>query len=741
MHIKLEKGFKGFIQNWRFDFMAAISVALVALPLGLAVAAASGIAPISGVISAIIGGIITTFIRPGNISINGPTASIIGVVAASMLGFDNGDGKAFHYVMAALFVAGALQFLLGLFKLGRFAEIFPTAVINGILAAIGVFIIADQIHLALDTMDYLPKNLNAIEKFKYIFQVIPYINFPILIITLAGLLLLFFHAKISYKLFHFLPAPIWVLVLSFVLFYFFQAYGHSIFQKDYNLDAKHLINVPDDLSGIFNLIPYPDFSQMDTFLFWITAISVCLILSIENLAATKAIDRMDPFKRKTNLNKDLMAMGLSTMISTLCGGLPIINVIVRTTVNIHNNARTRWSNFFHGVLLLIFIALFAKFIQLIPLAALSAILIFMGFKLASPRLFKESYAQGMEQLLFLTLTVIIAIYSNLIVAILGGIAITLLVHLLMSRLPISVFFQFIFKSGSKLIKKSTTEYELRLKGIANFLSILHVKELLAQIPAGADVKVNLSATRILDLTMQEELNEFKKRQSETGGKVRLSGLDHHISSSKHKLALKSLISYLPQKLSPRQIRIKKLAQQNAWHYRQEVDWDISSLQDFEFFYNRPIEYKENVLNSQFSNQIEWELSDITFDEGALLAKEVYHTTVQIMHLKKEIPKFVLEYEGFFDKIFDRVLSIGNQKDVQLDAFPEFSSRFLLKAEDTEQIKLFFKEDLVQYLLSKDVYHIESNGKSILLFRNLRLARTEDISDMIQFSKALAEKIM
>ncbi len=739
----IAKGWKGFAQNWRSDLIAAISVSLVAMPLGLAVAAASGVPPISGVIAAIIGGLVTTFVRSADIAINGPTASLIGVILTATLGFKDGSGYAFNYVMAAVVVAGGIQVILGAFKLGRFADLFPAAVINGILAAIGIMIIASQVHVAIDTKEFLPGGTGPINKLKLFFTLLPNLNPYVTTISLMGLLLLIFHSKISYKLFHLLPAPIWVLLVSVPLFIIFRDYCPNLFGEGFELGKEDLIYVPENLIGeIIQYFPYPKFDRIGTPLFWITVVSICLIASIETLAAAKAIDKLDPYHRKTDLNKDLMGVGFSTMVSGLVGGLPIISVIVRTTVNIHNNGRTKWSNFFHGALLIVYILVLAPYLQMIPLAALAAILIFMGFKLAAPRIFKESYKQGLEQLLFLVGTLVITLYTNLIVGIIAGMAIKMLIQLLLAHLPIRVFFSMLFKSGTKILQKSTNSFELRVKGIANFLTILHLKKIMQELPAGSDVKVNVSNTRILDLTVQEYLHNFKKEHARQGGKVRITGLEQHVSSSKHKLALKTKLGQPPVKLTPRQQRIKGLATKNNWYYRQEVEWDVSSLQNFDFFEMRPLEYKENVVSGVFQNtdNIQWEISDITFDEGALSAKEVFHTTVEVIHLNKEVPLFVLEQEGFFDKIFERVKAFRGETDIDFPDYPEFSKRFILRGENSEELGAFFVEPVIEFLLSKDVYHIESNGNSLLIFRSLRVARTEDIEQMIRFSEDFVKLI-
>ncbi len=724
-----------FRKSWRNDLLAAISVSLVAMPLGLGIAVACGIPPMAGLISAMVGGLFTSFIRPSHISINGPTAGLIAIIISGMQGMNDGSGQTYNYMLAAFVCAGVLQILLGVFKWGKVADIFPSTVINGILAAIGIIIIAKQIPVALGTE---VEGRNTVEFLINGLKSIPRANIVLALISISSILLLIFHARISYKIFHVLPAPIWVLLFSILIAYsldFKTEHILHIFNKDVEVGPQYLIQVSSNLS---ESIVFPNFGMIGKPVFWLTVISISLIATVETLAAAKAIDRLAPYKRKTDLNKDLMAVGLSTVVSGAIGGLPIISVIVRTTVNIQNNAKTTWSNFFHGALILVYILVLNEYLQLIPLAALAAILIFMGFKLASPRLFKETYALGMEQLLFLTVTILFTLYNNLLVGIVAGMCATLIVHVLLARVPLAQFLQLQFFKHSKSFDRADNIHEIKLLGIANFLNAIKINNLLHEAPKQKDIQINVTKANIVDLTISENLYNFKKEYEREGGQVNFTGLDLHISSVNNMLALKSLKNVAPQPLNPRQKRIYKLALENGWEYRQQVDLNISSLSNFNFFDTRPIEYKENVINGICrTTDTTWELSDITFDEGALSAKEVYHTTVEVLFIDQPMPKFVLDSESFLDKYFDRVLSLTGQKDIDLKLFPTFSNKFLLKGKDEAAIKEFFTPKLMKCLLRHDIYHIESNGNALLIFRNLKVAKTEEIQSMLKFSDELA----
>jgi MFS superfamily sulfate permease-like transporter len=668
------------------------------------------------------------------LAINGPAAGLIGVVLAAILSFQDESTsaiQAYQYVLAAIIVAGGLQVLIGLLKWGRIADIFPTTVIHGILASIGIIIFAKQMHVAMGTTSTAE---NTVGILKDIIYKLPEINPYIAIISGIGLVLLIFHARISYKVFHFIPAPVWVLAVSvpIVLLYgHLDSEGTMIFGSAFTQPENYLIDVE---SNWMDNLPFPDFSKVHTFSFWAAVVSINLLSTVITLAGAKAVDALDPYKRTTNMNRDLVGVGLSSMVSGALGGLPVITVIVRSTVNVHNKAKTKWSNFFHGLFIALFVLFLIPVIQLFPKAALAAVLVFTGIKLASPRKFVEIYKQGLEQLVFLISTVVITLYKDPLIGLLGGMAITLVAHLLISRVSIPQFIQMVVNSGTRLRENQDGSYTLKVKGVANFLSMLRLKGLLETVPAATNLQVDLSRTRLVDLTFQEKLIEFRREHRLTGGKVQIVGLTQHVAASNHKLALKSLILPNYQKASPRQQRIKKIAANNGWMYTQEEQVDSIELLEFDFFRSRPIEYKMNVIGGEFEgSNVDWEISDITFDEGAMLSKEVYKTTVQLVHLNREIPSFVLEQEGIFDKIFDRVLSINSQ-DIDFVSHPIFSKKLKLTGEDEQAVRGLFTSELIEFLESEEIYHIECNGNALIIFKSLRISNTGEIKNMVRFTK-------
>ena len=730
-----KKGFQGLIENWQSDLIAAVSVALIALPLSLGIALAAGAPAMSGIFSAIVGGVVTTFYRGGHISVNGPAKGVIGVILLGIALMDDGSGQAFNYVLAAVVVSGALQMLLGVLKLGRLADIFHSSVIHGILAAIGIIIFAKQIHVAMGTHSDSPSIVqNLIDAVVYLPQANPFV----VIIALAGLLLLLFHSKISYRFFHLLPAPMWVIALSIPFVYVFNFFDQqtlSFFGKAYEVGPHLLLDIPNTIT---DSIMHPNFSKINTIEFWTTVFSILIITSIESLAIAKAVDKIDPYKRKTDLNKDLTGIGLSTMVAGFIGGLPIIAVIIRSTVNTHNGAKTKWSNMYQGLLLLLFIVALSPIMRQVPLCAFAILLVYTGFKLASPAVFKQVYNQGTEQLVFFIGTMILTLYTNLLIGLLGGLLLALVIHMLLARVSIPQFFKMVYSSRTKLMEQPDGSFNLKIRGIANFLGILKVDKLVAQIPSGANVNIDLSETRLVGMTYMDYLAEYLKMQRATGGEVFITGLDSHASSSTHNRALKISLTDSVTKLSQRQKRLRNLATEKDYEYTSQVDWNTIYLKKFHFFEIRPIDRKYNCLKGTYKDlNVSWEIADITFNEGQAFTAETFNTTIMVLKLNKKIPVFAMEKEGMLEKIFDRVMAFTGYKDIDFKMYPDFSKKFLLKGNNEPEIRSFFTEEIIRFFETHQIYHLESNGEALIIFDKIKLARTDETIAFIDYGKELA----
>lgn len=730
-----KNGLQGLRAHWREDMVAAFSVALVALPLALGIAIASGAPPIAGLISAIIGGVVTTLFRGSFVGINGPGNGLIVVTLIAIAALDDGSAQTYNYVLAAFVVSGLIQVGFGLLRLGKYGDFFPSSVVNGLLAAIGIIILGKQFHTALGTTS---TSTNAFATLVEIPQSIANLNPFVTIIALVSILLLIFHPRIKNKSFQFIPAPMWVLLFSVpmvFLFNFFEPHEISVLGNTYEVGPQHLISLPDNLLDSFM---FPDFSRIQTAAFWLSVISICLISSLETIISAKAVEKLDPYKRKTWLNRDLIGVGVSTVIAAMVGGLPIITVIMRSSVNVNNGAKTKWSNLFHGLILLGFLLLIPGIIQMVPVAALAAILVFAGFKLTSPRVFQEAYRKGWEQLLIFVVTVMAILLTNLLWGIFMGIVCALIVHYLKVEIPMSKFIRYLTNPFSQVIPERNNSYLLRVKGVSNFFNILHIIKNFATLPAKKRVVVDFSHTRLVDLTVLEYVHEFADEYERNGGMLDIVGLDIHETSSHHPDAL----HVLKQKkkivrLTRRQVKIKQMAAQNNLPFNPDISYDIRSLKKFTFFKSRPIQYKKNIIKGYEGDlKVKWEINDITFTEGALVAAETNRTTIQVLKLPFNIPVFSLEKEVFFDKL----LELTGIDDIDFKDHRHFSKRFSLKGPDEIAIRSFFTPALIEFFEQMDIYHLESCGNAILVFKYLRLASPSESLKMHHYSKQLVRKL-
>jgi hypothetical protein len=426
------------------------------------------------------------------------------------------------------------------------------------------------------------------------------------------------------------------------------------------------------------------------------------------------------------------------MVAGLIGGLPIIAVIIRSTVNIHNGAKTKWSNLYQGLLLLVFIVILSPVMRQVPLCAFAILLVYTGFKLASPAVFKQAYKQGAEQLVFFVATMILTLYTNLLIGLLGGLLLALTTHMLLARVSIAQFFKMVYRSRTKLIQRQDGGYDLKIRGIANFLGILKADKLVAQIPSGADVNIDLSETRLVGITYMDFLVEFLKTQRASGGKAFITGLDAHVSSTTYNRALKIGLAGSVVKLSQRQKRLRNLATEKDYQFTPQVVWNTTDLKKFHFFEIRPIEHKYNSVKGVFEPyKASWEVADITFNEGQAFTAETFNMTTMVLHLNKKIPVFAMEKEGVLGNIFDKVVAFTGYKDINFEMYPEFSKKFLLMGNNESEIRSFFTDEVINFLENHQIYHIESNGEALFIFNKIKLARTDETIEFIAYAKELA----
>ena len=526
-------GLSGLKKNWKTDLSAGFFVFLIALPLCLGISMASGFPPVAGLFTAIIGGLIVSFFGGSQLTIKGPAAGLIVIALGAVEELGRGNAFAgYQLALATIVAAGVLQIMFGLLRSGILSDFFPSAAVHGMLAAIGIIIAAKQLHTLVGVK---PEGKETLELLAEIPKSIGLLNPDIAIIGLVSLLILFVFPLIKHPWFKKVPAPLVVILVAIPLGHLFDLeHEHKYLFLDnqlYTIGPRFLVTLPDNLLAA---VTFPDFSQLFTGTSIKYIIMFALVGSLESLLSTKAIDSLDPWKRKANMNRDLVGVGVGNTLAGLIGGLPMISEIVRSSANINYGGRTWWSNFFHGLLLLVFVVFFPMLIHQIPLSALAAMLIFTGYRLASPKEFYKTYKIGKEQLLIFVITVATTLATDLLVGIAVGILTKLIVHLA-NGLPIRYMFKPLFSVNQR---EETGEFIVDVFHSAVFSNYIKLKKSLDALPRKAHIIVDFTNANLIDHTVMENLHHYKHDYEHNGGSFALVGLENHKSLSKHELSVR-----------------------------------------------------------------------------------------------------------------------------------------------------------------------------------------------------------
>jgi carbonic anhydrase len=414
--------------NLTSDLPAGLVVFLVALPLCLGVALASTGRPdllFSGIIAGIIGGIVVGGLSGSSLGVSGPAAGLVVIVltAIETLG-------SFEAFLLAVVLSGGIQLIAGYLKAGIVGYFFPSSVIKGMLTAIGIILILKEIPHALGydedyIGDFALKQTDGHNTFTELYYAVKYSSWGAIIISVISLgLLMLFETKFMKKitLFKFLPGALFVVLSGILLNYIF-----TITAPELALAGKHLVQLPVASSAreFVSFFKLPDFSAITNPQVYVVAITLAIVASLETLLSVEATDKLDPYKRRTPSNRELKAQGIGNMISGLIGGLPVTQVIVRSTANITSGGKTKMSSIFHGIILFLSVIIIPVFLNYIPLASLAAILLMVGYKLAKPTLFKQIYELGNEQFIPFIITVIAIVTTDLLKGIGIGMAIAI----------------------------------------------------------------------------------------------------------------------------------------------------------------------------------------------------------------------------------------------------------------------------------------------------------------------------
>jgi len=510
-------------KNFKSDISAGFFVFLLALPLSLGIAKASGFPASMGVLTAIIGGVFTLFFRVSELSIKGPAAGLITISAAAVTEF-GGNQFAWQTVCAIIVTMAVLQIFLGFLKLGSLTDFFPHSAVHGMLAAIGIIIMLKQFPVLLGVDPSLYTSKGPIELLISIPMILSNFRWHVAIIGIISLLLMFVVTGVKKSFLRKIPAPLTVLLVAIPMALFWD-FKHT--------EPGYTLVIIGDFWG--SLAVNTDFTEFFSFPFWKYVLMFLFVSSLESLLTVKAIEGLDPYNRKSDYNGDLIGQGAGNVLAALLGGLPMISEVVRSSANVGFGAKTKWSNFFHGVFLLLSMIFLIPFIELIPNSALSAMLIYAGYRLAEPKEFIHTYKIGKEQLAIFLVTIFITIAEDLLLGILAGILVKFIFHFIHGVRLYNLF------KAKAIVTTNGTVTILKLDGSAIFSNLISFKKLLSAVDKNNHIVIDFSETNLVDHSFMSFIHHFKSEKEAMNSSCQLVGFENHKSFSDHRLSTKKLI--------------------------------------------------------------------------------------------------------------------------------------------------------------------------------------------------------
>ena len=728
-------GLKGWKQSWKDDLRASVSVAFIAIPLGLGIALASGVPPIAGVIPCVIGGLILAWFSGGNIAVHSTPKMLIGVTAAAIITLGGDDPLlGYRLFLSVVVVAGLVQFILGLLRLGIIGELIPATVVKSLLSAVGVIIIVKQLPVLLGVQYY---GHSVIESIAHIPDFLVNENPVITFIGVISVLIMFVHPKIEVPFIKAIPGAVWVILFAEVYSYsigFEEGGSFNILGLVASFDKTFLVNIPDELTSA---IVHPDFSMWQTGTFWNLVLAVVLVSSIEGILSAKAIDRLDPLKRKSNVNKELSVIGIGTSVSGLIGGLPIIPAIVASSVGINHNGKSQLLDVFQALMILLLVVLLGTQLQHIPLAALAGILIHTGYKLINPSEIKNVFKIGWDQMLIFSITLIVTLTTDLLIGIAAGTVTTLLIHIIRLR-SISKLFTILFRPNVVSYEEEDgNAYHISVKGYSNFLNYPRLKNAMDLVPPGGSMNVDVSLAEFIDHSVMEHLTEYEENYIRRGGSFEIIGLDNHRTIASHPLSARfvGLSSHVPitsKTLTSRQQKLQQLAANANWLFDPTTTRFVNDFEPFHLLRYKTVDKVYNKITGVVGDY-RIVVEDVDFHEGEFHTKVTHQATVATIEFKQAIPLFTVEKEHILDKI----AALAGYDDIDFQNFERFSEDYRLKGQNEEEIRKFFTPELIEYFEKGLPYRLESSGNKLLVLGKERLMSVNETENLVAFCRGLA----
>ncbi len=715
------------LREWKTDLNAALWVFMFSLPLSLAIAQASNFPVSAGLITAVVGGIVVGLVGGSPLSIKGASVSLVFVVSWAIFELSPYPSTGIHYALACVVMAGFIQIVLGIFRLGKWLSWIPNPVIYGIISGISLLVFVQQLAFFSGDIDFtLPSLWIFIELPSKFLEASP----VVLGIGLMMLGLLFLPSILGQQFSKNLPGVFWVLLLGL---------GLGVY---YNLPESQInwLYLPTTWAQLWIV---PDFAVVFSYQSIEYAILITLISTLESQINTHDTEILDVRRRKSSIQHELISIGIGNVLCGLVGGLPLVSTVENSSINIKHEAKSRWAGILQGGLMLLFLLLGLWVLAYLPSVVLVAVLVYEIYRLNSPKLYQGILETGREQFLIFMVSLGLTFFAGVWVGLLGGILFALSIFLNMrSSLP-SLFY-----ASTEINGRGKGKVKVLIKGAALCTNYLSIQNRLQKLLNHDRIIIDLSQCEVVEYGFLEQIYEFAYWNKLNDGRMELQGLRNHYPTSKHPLAtmrkqvhssqLQHLGKQYQKRFTERQQDLRAVAAVNNTTLETQLSYDGVVLQGFNFARGYEIRYRENKFLKFLGNN-PFEFSDVFLSRGLRLSDQNHKLSVCLVTvLDMPLPDFNLHQEHLIDKVWQ---SIGHQ-DINFSDFPLFSQGYLLNGKQEAQIRNLFSENTILFLeehLSFEV-NIEALNNRLLIYRSRSLLQKNEVEDFIEFTEQFLDKI-
>lgn len=717
-------GLAGLRENWRQDALAGLVAFLVSLPLSIGIALASGAPAVAGIITAIIGGLLVSLINGSFLTVNAPAPGLIIIMYQAAVSLGSGDAAAgYPHVLAVTVIAGLLLIVVSRFALNQLVALVPESVVHGLMAAVGLTVLSKEIHTALGTK---ANGDSAFELLLAFPQSLASANKDALIISGVCLTVLALSIAVPKKLRKKIPIPVVAVAIGAVL--------GSLF----HLPPSLRVQMPTHWSSS---IVFADFSKALTTPFLSAVVTLTLVQGLESILSAAAVERLDPYRRRTNQKRDLAAVGFGSTLSGAIGGLPIIASIVRGAAVVNAGGRTRWANFFNGICMLICLLALSGVIRQLPLAALAAVLLATAYQLTSFQVWKKALAQGRWSFYVFVATVIGCLATDLLIGVGLGLLTHLVLHVVRGASPGSLFVPILDIEPEA---DGDTVY-VHFRQSAALSNEAALRRRLRNIPTGKFVIMDFTDANLRDLSVVEQVREFAEEYAQSGGVFDYIGLpgdtSEHLATRRpttlevgsHPIPT-TAADYHRRELSRLAVALGAdfLPNRYAAHAR---------LVGYPRFKHKRVKYAENTLQGPLpcATDRRYTVKDLTVLEYEGIASQEYKVTVWLSdNLPNPLPVFSLRHENVITRLYDYI----GFSDINFSEYPIFSGKYELMGPDPAAIRTFFSNEIIEYLEAQNLpFHLESNGHGLILFTEERLLNPSEIRELHTLGCGLLDIIL